>query len=86
MYPYPVSLSRILTLFALTISFNDHPKDFSERNSFNDVPYISSFRLFLRHLSPKAPMLLKFLRLLGSYVPKAPRLPGTYAPKVPKGS
>ena len=28
-------------------------------------------------------MLLKFLRLLGSYVPKAPRLPGTYAPKHP---
>ena len=28
-------------------------------------------------------MLLNFLRLLGSYVPKAPRLPGAYAPKSP---
>ena len=28
-------------------------------------------------------MRLKFLRLLGSYVPKAPRLPGAYAPKSP---
>ena len=37
----------------------------------------------LRLLGFQALMLLKFLRLLGSYVPKAPRLPGTYAPKSP---
>ena len=45
-----------------------------------------TLRLFLRPPSPQAPMLLKFLRLLGSYVPKAPRLPrlpGTYTPKSP---